>query len=163
MAVTHFSSTSWIPSLRRGTPGPHQGMHWSSPWLVAKDPVEVAAGAEQAGLARDALKQLAETTRPRGNDPALGVEARGRALLSNGADDLYCEAIDRLGRTELRPELARAHLLYGEWLRRKVGASTRTSSCARLTTCSPRSAWRCGDDSGRPLTKAEMLDAISLS
>jgi len=49
------------------------------------------------------------------------VEARCRALLSDGeaADRLYREAIDRLGRTGMRPELARAHLLYGEWLRRQ--------------------------------------------
>ena len=52
---------------------------------------------------------------------ALGVEARSRALLSHGAaaDTLHHEAIDRLGRTRLRPELARAHLVYGEWLRRE--------------------------------------------
>jgi ATP/maltotriose-dependent transcriptional regulator MalT len=59
--------------------------------------------------------------RPGGNDVALGIEARCRALLSDGAaaDELYREAIDRLGRTPLRPELARAHLVYGEWLRRE--------------------------------------------
>jgi DNA-binding CsgD family transcriptional regulator len=84
--------------------------------------VEAAARAGQAGPARDALKQLAEITQPSGTDSALGIEARCRALLTDGtdADDLYREAIDRLGRTELRPELARAHLLYGEWLRRQA-------------------------------------------
>ena len=72
-------------------------------------------------LAREALERLAETTQPCGTDFALGIEARCRALLSDGAaaDGLYREAIDRLGRTRLRPELARAHLLYGEWLRRE--------------------------------------------
>ena len=72
-------------------------------------------------LARDAVERLAETTQPCGTDWALGIEARCRALLSDGAaaDDLYREAIDRLSRTRLRPELARAHLLYGEWLRRE--------------------------------------------
>ena len=81
--------------------------------------VEAAARAGQAGLACDALKQLAEVTQACGNDSALGIEARCRALLSHDADDLYREAIDRLGRTGLRPELARTYLLYGEWLRRE--------------------------------------------
>jgi DNA-binding CsgD family transcriptional regulator len=83
--------------------------------------VEAAARGGDAELAREALERLAETTQPCGNDLALGIEARSRALLSDGAaaDDLYREAIDRLRRTRLRPELARAQLLYGEWLRRQ--------------------------------------------
>jgi DNA-binding CsgD family transcriptional regulator len=83
--------------------------------------VEAAARAGDAELAREALERLAETTQPCGNDLALGIEARSRALLSDGAaaDELHREAIDRLGRTRLRPELARAQLLYGEWLRRQ--------------------------------------------
>ncbi len=89
---------------------------WALPELV-----EAAARTGHAGLAGDALRQLAEITQPCGNDSALGIEARCRALLSSDADadDLYREAIDRLGRTGLRPELARARLLYGEWLRRE--------------------------------------------
>jgi DNA-binding CsgD family transcriptional regulator len=49
------------------------------------------------------------------------VEARCRALVTGGAiaGDLYRESVDRLGRTQLRPDLARTHLLYGEWLRRE--------------------------------------------
>jgi ATP/maltotriose-dependent transcriptional regulator MalT len=89
---------------------------WALPELV-----EAAARAGAAELARDALQRLAESTRPCGTDFGLGIEARSRALLSDGAtaDGQYREAIDRLGRTRLRPELARAHLLYGEWLRRE--------------------------------------------
>jgi DNA-binding CsgD family transcriptional regulator len=70
---------------------------------------------------RDALDLLAEKARAGGTDWGLGLEARCRALLSEGeqAERLYREAIERLGRTRQRPDLARAHLLYGEWLRRQ--------------------------------------------
>ena len=72
-------------------------------------------------MAVAALVRLAETTQPAGTDWGLGTEVRSRALLSDGenADLLYREAIERFGRTGLRPELARAHLLYGEWMRRE--------------------------------------------
>ncbi|GAA2846354.1 hypothetical protein GCM10020220_039700 [Nonomuraea rubra] len=67
------------------------------------------------------LDRLAATTRASGTDWALGIEARSRALLSEGAeaDGRFREAIDRLGRTRMRADLARAHLLHGEWLRRE--------------------------------------------
>jgi DNA-binding CsgD family transcriptional regulator len=83
--------------------------------------VEAAARGADPQLARDALARLTEATQPCGTDWALGIEARCRALLSDAAvaDALYREAIERLSRTLLRPELARAHLLYGEWLRRE--------------------------------------------
>ena len=89
---------------------------WALPELV-----EAAARCGNSQLAADALERLAETTRPGGTDFGLGIEARSRALVSEGAaaEGLYREAIDRLGRTQLRPELARAHLLHGEWLRRE--------------------------------------------
>jgi DNA-binding CsgD family transcriptional regulator len=95
-----------------------------NPWMCMwglPELVEAAARSGDAELARDALERLAETTKPAGSAAALGIEARCRALLSDGAtaDELYREAIERLGRTRLRPELARAHLLYGEWLRRQ--------------------------------------------
>jgi DNA-binding CsgD family transcriptional regulator len=93
---------------------------WHSTWALP-ELVEAATRVGDVGLARDALKRLAETTQPAGTEVALGIEARCRALVTSGdnADLLYREAIERLGRTQLRPELARAHLLYGEWLRRQ--------------------------------------------
>jgi DNA-binding CsgD family transcriptional regulator len=83
--------------------------------------VEAAARAGDAELARGALERLTEITQPCGTNVPLGIEARSRALLSDGAaaEQRYLEAIDRFGRTRLRPELARTHLLYGEWLRRE--------------------------------------------
>ena len=89
---------------------------WALPELV-----EAAMRCGQAELAREALERLAATTQPAGTDWGLGIEARTRALVSEGAaaDELHREAIDRLGRARLRPDLARAHLVYGEWLRRE--------------------------------------------
>jgi DNA-binding CsgD family transcriptional regulator len=83
--------------------------------------IEAAAHSGKAALAEDALRQLSLSTRASGSDWGLGIEARSRALLSEGvaAEGLYREAVDRLGRTRMRPDLARARLLYGEWLRRE--------------------------------------------
>ena len=83
--------------------------------------VEAAARSGDEELAGTAVGRLAEVTVPAGTDWALATEARSRALLLDDApaDDLYREAIERFGRTQLRPELARAHLLRGEWLRRE--------------------------------------------
>jgi DNA-binding CsgD family transcriptional regulator len=83
--------------------------------------VEAAVGCGRSDLARDALDRVTEATEAAGTDWALGMLARSRALLGEGqaADDLHREAVQRLARTRLRPELARAHLLYGEWLHRE--------------------------------------------
>ena len=94
------------------------------PWVSAfalPELVEAAVRVGDAQVAREALERLTATTLPSGTDFALGIEARCRALLRSGADAdiLYREAIERLSRTRLRPELARAHLVYGEWLRRE--------------------------------------------
>ena len=93
---------------------------YMSEWALS-ELVEAAARGGDVGTAWDAVERLAESTQLCGTDFALGIEARCRALLSMGeaAESLYQEAIERLGRTRLRPELARAHLLYGEWLRRE--------------------------------------------
>ena len=83
--------------------------------------IEAAARTGQPERAADAMRQLSEATTTAGSDWALGTLARSRALLSDGesAECLYRDAIDRLGRTRVRVELARAHLVYGEWLRRQ--------------------------------------------
>ena len=90
-----------------------------SVWATA-ELIEAATRAEETDLAARALERIDEATAVADNDWALGIRARSRALMSDGADaeKLYREAIERLGRTRLRPELARSHLLYGEWLRR---------------------------------------------
>ncbi|WP_433167119.1 helix-turn-helix transcriptional regulator [Kribbella sp. CA-247076] len=89
---------------------------WALPELI-----EAAVRTGDSDVAADALARLSGFTRAGGTDFGLGILARCRALLNDApaAGDLYLEAIERLGRTRLRPELARAHLLYGEWLRRR--------------------------------------------
>ena len=89
---------------------------WALPELV-----EAAARSDAVEIAATACRQLAEIADDSGTDWALGVKARSHALLAAGdeADGLYQESISLLGRTCVRPELARAHLLYGEWLRRE--------------------------------------------
>ncbi|GAB2574407.1 ATP-binding protein [Kribbella endophytica] len=83
--------------------------------------VEAAAHSGDRTAAAEALGRLEERTLPAGTDWALGILARSRALLAEGsnADILYQEAIQRLGRTRVAVQLARTHLLYGEWLRRE--------------------------------------------
>jgi DNA-binding CsgD family transcriptional regulator len=75
----------------------------------------------EAALLADVLKWLSERTRANPTDWVLGTEATVQAMLTEGddADCLYRESISRLARTPVRSQLARAHLLYGEWLRRE--------------------------------------------
>jgi DNA-binding CsgD family transcriptional regulator len=89
---------------------------WALPELM-----EAAIRSGNAELAPDALARLLESANASATDWGLGIAARSQALLNEGetTERLYREAIERLSRTRLRPELARAHLLYGEWLRRE--------------------------------------------
>jgi ATP/maltotriose-dependent transcriptional regulator MalT len=114
--LARYEEAAW--SARQATSNTFE--YWVSVWALP-ELVEAAMHVGDAELARNALERLAETTQPAGTDFALGIETRSRALLSDGtaANDLYREAIERFSRTRLRPELARAHLLYGEWLRRE--------------------------------------------
>jgi DNA-binding CsgD family transcriptional regulator len=93
--------------------------------------VEAAVRTEQTERATDALERLGRHIDGCDSEWALGIHARARALLSDdeGAEALYREAIERLDRTRLRPETARAQLLYGEWLRR---AHRRSDARAQL-------------------------------
>jgi DNA-binding CsgD family transcriptional regulator len=89
--------------------------------LIVPELAEAAARTGDQALVGAALQWLSERTRAAPTEWALGIEARVRALLSEGdaAEKLYRESIDRLGRTRVRVQLARAHLLFGEWLRRQ--------------------------------------------
>jgi DNA-binding CsgD family transcriptional regulator len=98
-----------------------EGEHelWFSIWGLV-ELIEAAARCGKVELADDALCRLSHTTGVGGTGWAHGVEARSRALVTEGdaAEPLYRQAIEALERTRLRGELARAHLVYGEWLRR---------------------------------------------
>jgi DNA-binding CsgD family transcriptional regulator len=96
-------------------PGDLYASMWALPEIV-----EAASRTGKSKRAREALARLVESTRAAGTEYGLGMEARSRALLADGdeAERLHREAIDRLARTHMRSDLARAHLLYGEWLRR---------------------------------------------
>jgi DNA-binding CsgD family transcriptional regulator len=101
---------------------PAEGLYTEGPAIWAlTELIEAAVRCGQPKRAQRAFERVHETTRAADTDWALGIEARLGALLSDGneADELYKEAIRRLGRTRVRVQLARTHLLYGEWLRRQ--------------------------------------------
>ena len=101
--------------------------------------VEAASRSGELELGHRTLARLAERNQFVATNWGRGLEARARALLTetDAAEDLYREAIERLGRTPLRPEVARAHLVYGEWLRRKSRrVDTRAQLRAAYEQCS---------------------------
>jgi DNA-binding CsgD family transcriptional regulator len=111
---------------------------WFWPWAT----VELIEAASRSGLAAPAsaaFERLTESTAASGTAWAAAVEDRCRALLSEGtlAEKLYRNAIDRLVPTALRLDLARTHLLFGEWLRREnrpVDAREQLRSAHKLFT-----------------------------
>lgn len=112
MAAAHRALGQVNVPLAR-TPG---AMSWAAPEFV-----EAAVRSGQLEAAKETLGWITAMTSASGTDWALGIEARSRALVSDDrtAEPLYREAIERLARTRVRTELARAILLYGEWLRRR--------------------------------------------
>jgi DNA-binding CsgD family transcriptional regulator len=107
-----------LAAAQQGTEHPH-GAPFST-WALV-ELIEAAVRSGSLDRATAAMRQLSESTQAGGTDWALGIAARSGALLSEGeaAEELYRDAIERLDRPCLRVELARAHLLYGEWLRRE--------------------------------------------
>ena len=89
--------------------------------LALVELIEAAVRSRRPWIAATALERLSERTRASGTEWALGIEARSRALVTDGpsAEPLYEEAVERLARGRLAPHLARAQLVYGEWLRRE--------------------------------------------
>jgi DNA-binding NarL/FixJ family response regulator len=115
-----------ISAAREASPDEPVIVAWLAPELL-----EAAVRTGDHASMRSAFACVVETTTYSGTDSAKGMQARCRALMSRGedAERLYEEAIERLRRTRLRPELARAHLLYGEWLR---GENRRAQARAQL-------------------------------
>jgi DNA-binding CsgD family transcriptional regulator len=107
-------------ALAAAAPSEHHYREGPAIWALT-EVVEAAVRCGQTERASRAFELVEATTSAAGTDWGLGIEARLRALLSAGddADDLYREAITRLDRTTIRVQLARTHLLYGEWLRRE--------------------------------------------
>ena len=91
------------------------------PWRALSELTEAAVRSNQRRRASNAAERLAEFAAASGTEAAQAMAARSRALLSSGrtADDLYQEAIDRFSRTRMAIHVARAQLVYGEWLRRE--------------------------------------------
>jgi DNA-binding CsgD family transcriptional regulator/tetratricopeptide (TPR) repeat protein len=127
LSVTEFASGTFYNGLSRYDEAvavslPALEFHSEGPavWALT-ELIEAAVRTGQPELAQRALELVVESTSAAGTDWALGIEARSRALLSDGdaADALYQEAIERLRQTRIRVQLARTHLLYGEWLRRE--------------------------------------------
>ena len=119
-AILYNGLAKYEPAMRAAQVCTQIGELWVSIWVLP-ELVEAAVRVGEEEVARAAAERLVDATQPCDTDWAVGISARTRALLRDGdaAEQLYEEAVHRLGQTLLRPELARAHLLYGEWLRRQ--------------------------------------------
>jgi DNA-binding CsgD family transcriptional regulator len=117
-AILYNSLGQYEQALAAATQSSQDAAMYVSLWALP-ELIEAAVRSGNTGLAAGPMARLAESTQAGGTDFGLGIESRCRALLGDGdtAERLYREAIERLARTRYRPDLARAHLLYGEWLR----------------------------------------------
>ena len=120
-AVLHNGLGRYAEALAVAEPATEEFYSPLSTQLILPELVEAATRTGRADLARHASERLSAMTTTEGSDWAKGLESRSRALVSDGreAEQRYAEAVQRFQRTPLRPDLARAHLLYGEWLRRE--------------------------------------------
>ncbi|WP_329249988.1 AAA family ATPase [Actinoallomurus sp. NBC_01490] len=120
MAVLHNGLGNYDAALAAAA-GPCEYDELAHSSVALPELIEAAVRAGEPAHAAAALERLSPRTRASGTQWALGVEARSRALTSTGpaAEELYREAIERLGRCRRATDLARAHLVYGEWLRRE--------------------------------------------
>ena len=120
-AVLHNGLGHYAEALAAAEPATEETHQPLSTQLILPELIEAAVRTGRTEIAREALERLSAMTTIEGSDWAKSLEARSRALLSEGhdAEHRYAEAVERLGCTQLRPELARGHLLYGEWLRRE--------------------------------------------
>jgi DNA-binding CsgD family transcriptional regulator len=119
-AVLHNGLALYDAAMSAAQRASAQGHLSHSAWALP-ELVEAATRAGHVQVATAAMQDLSDRARASGTEWALGIEARSRALLAEGriADDLYREAIERLSRCRVSVELARARLVYGEWLRRE--------------------------------------------
>jgi DNA-binding CsgD family transcriptional regulator len=124
-AVLENGLGHYAEALAAAEPATEHGYSPLGTQLILPELIEAAVRTGRADIGLEALRRLSAMTTIQGSDWASGLEARSRALLSAGkeAEDGYAEALERLARTRLQTELARAHLLYGEWLRRELRRS----------------------------------------
>jgi DNA-binding CsgD family transcriptional regulator len=131
-AVRALSIDGWVSAVLHNSFGRPAAARDAARRALEREPLgygpfivsELAEGAARTGdteLVETALRWMTERTQATPTDWALGITARIRALLASGAaaEPWYRESVERLGRTSVRAELARSHLLYGEWLRRE--------------------------------------------
>jgi DNA-binding CsgD family transcriptional regulator len=120
-AILNNSIGAYPEALASASPANSQipGLYIST-WMLPER-IEAAVRCRQPEVATEALGEFLHTANTGESDWGRGIQARSQALLAEGddAERFYREAIERLGRTQIRTELARAHLLFGEWLRRE--------------------------------------------